>query len=73
MVLTENDEAKIRCRRCHLTLNESDLKGGCCPECMAERGERNYDFEAILTNPSAKIRYRCEQCGILIENRKSKI
>jgi hypothetical protein len=50
-----------------LVISESELRGGCCPECQAEAGERHYDFEALVVPEDEATQYRCEQCGALIE------
>jgi rubrerythrin len=57
----------LRCRHCHLTIDADDLPGGYCPECFEMHRRKHYDFDAIEAKDREKIRYRCEQCGIIIE------
>ena len=58
---------RLRCRKCHLSISVNELGGGCYPECYAVRGERRYDFEALGPTGEEVTKYRCEQCGALIE------
>ncbi|MDA8139163.1 MAG: hypothetical protein M0036_10980 [Desulfobacteraceae bacterium] len=67
LVLLPMNQPRLRCRRCHLTLRAEELQGGYCPECFQAKGERHYDFETVATNEEVK--YRCEQCGAIIEYR----
>jgi Zn finger protein HypA/HybF involved in hydrogenase expression len=57
----------LRCRHCHLTIAADELQGGYCPECFETHGRKLYDFDAIEAKDKGKVRYRCEQCGIIIE------
>lgn len=57
----------MRCRHCHLTLTANELRGDYCPECFETSGKKQYDFEAIESLEDTK--YRCEQCGAIIEYR----
>ena len=57
----------LRCRHCHLTIDPDELHGGYCPECFEVDGRRHYDFDEIEAADKEKIRYRCEQCGVIIE------
>jgi rubrerythrin len=57
----------LRCRHCHLTLAGEELEDGFCPECFATSGTRRYDFEEVVTS-SGRARYRCEECGAIIES-----
>jgi hypothetical protein len=57
----------LRCRHCHLTLSREELGDGCCPECFESSGAKRYDFEEMATAESGVARYRCEECGALIE------
>lgn len=56
---------RMRCRRCHLTIDADELEGGYCPECYEVDGVRHTDFE-VLESPQ-RTRYRCEQCGAVID------
>ncbi len=58
---------RLRCKKCHLVICADELGGGCCPECYAVVGERRYDFEVLAATKDEITRYRCEQCGALIE------
>jgi len=58
----------IRCRHCHLTLDAEELGDGGCPECYDRLGERRYDFEEIKMPAGSAARYRCEECGAIIES-----
>ncbi|MBW2100986.1 MAG: hypothetical protein JRG68_09615 [Deltaproteobacteria bacterium] len=58
---------KLRCRHCHLTIGADELGDGCCPECFEIHGKKRYDFEEIDTGETGTARYRCEECGIIIE------
>ena len=57
----------LRCRHCHLTISPEELRGGYCPECLEVEGKRRRDFDEVEAAATGKIRYRCEQCGIIIE------
>ena len=61
---------RLRCKKCHLVISANELGGGCCPECYAVDGERHYDFEALAATEEEITKYRCEQCGVLIEWRE---
>lgn len=67
LLLLPENPGRLRCRRCHLTLTAEELQGGHCPECFETTGQRHYDFEPIET--MEETRYRCEQCGALIQYR----
>ena len=64
-VPAKENENRLRCRRCHLTIKADELDGGFCPECFEGDGRKNYDFEEIETEKT--VRYRCEDCGALID------
>jgi predicted RNA-binding Zn-ribbon protein involved in translation (DUF1610 family) len=57
----------LRCRHCHLTIDADELGGGYCPECFEIHGRKRYDFDTIEAEDKGTVRYRCEQCGIIIE------
>jgi hypothetical protein len=67
LVLLKRAEKKLRCRRCHLTLDASELKQGNCPECLEVRGVRHRDFEEWELPGDEAVLYRCERCGAFIE------
>jgi hypothetical protein len=58
----------LRCRHCHLTMAGEELADGFCPECFATSGNRRYDFDEVVTPRSGRTRYRCEECGAIIES-----
>ena len=68
LVLLSEDRDRVRCRHCHLTIALDELKKGWCPECFEDSGERRYDFEKIEAPETATVRYRCEECGAIIES-----
>ncbi len=67
LVLLPEKNRLLRCRYCHLTIDADELRGGYCPECFEVYGKRRYDFDEIEAPDKGKTRYRCEQCGIIIE------
>lgn len=67
LVLLKENEKRLRCRHCHLTIKADELKGGYCPECYEESGVRRYDFEEVQAEEPDKVRYRCEGCNAIIE------
>ena len=46
----------------------AELGDGCCPECYESQGDRRYDFDEIDSEASGPARYRCEECGVIIES-----
>ncbi|MCP4751108.1 MAG: hypothetical protein GY866_09455 [Proteobacteria bacterium] len=67
IVLLQPAKNRMRCRHCHLTIAADELEGGYCPECNEMQGKKRYDFEEVATADSDKTRYRCEDCGVIIE------
>lgn len=49
-------------------IKADELGKGFCPECFETRGEKLYDFEEIAQTETGIVRYRCEDCGIIIES-----
>jgi len=71
LVLLPPQAAKLRCTRCHLTIEETELANNCCPECLAAHSIRHRDFERL--EPEAdRVRYSCEDCGAIISVLNSK-
>lgn len=66
VLLRQKTEARLRCRRCHLTIRAAELGGACCPECLDRDGSRNTDFEEVIDSQEPAVRFRCESCGVLI-------
>jgi hypothetical protein len=56
---------RLRCRHCHLSITVDELAGGCCPECFEQSGQRYKEFEEVATDDIT--RYRCEECGIIVQ------
>jgi hypothetical protein len=67
LTLVPAPAARLRCRHCHLTIAESELGAGCCPECLDAHKVRRRDFEKISDAQSPAARYRCESCGMIIK------
>jgi len=67
LVLLPDEKTKLRCRHCHLVITPEELQGGCCPECYETQGRKLYDFEETGAGDIGKTRYRCEDCGAIIE------
>ena len=65
-LLTEKN-SKLRCRYCHLTISEDELLDGYCPECYEVHQIKRCDFERLPARDKGKVRYRCEECGAIIE------
>jgi rubrerythrin len=66
-LLTER-KTTLRCRYCHLTISGEELGDGFCPECFDASGSKRYEFERIVASAATGVRYRCEQCGIIIKS-----
>jgi len=67
LVLLSASKKRLRCRHCHLTIDPEELGDNYCPECYEVDGERHYDFETIEDKQAGMVRYRCEDCGIIID------
>ncbi|MBN2298943.1 MAG: hypothetical protein JXM72_10135 [Deltaproteobacteria bacterium] len=67
LVLLPDKKTKLRCRHCHLVITPEELQGGYCPECYETQGKKLYDFDEIKADENEKTRYRCEDCGVIIE------
>jgi predicted RNA-binding Zn-ribbon protein involved in translation (DUF1610 family) len=67
LVLIPEEKNKLRCRHCHLVISPEELQGSYCPECYEAHGKKRHDFEEIETGENEKTRYRCEDCGVVIE------
>ena len=61
-------EKRLRCRHCHLTIISGELKNGFCPECFEQSGDKRYDFETIDGDKPEVSKYKCEDCGVIIES-----
>ena len=60
-------QPKLRCRHCHLIIREKELVHGACPECLEVSSKRRTDFEQLPIQKEEITRYRCEECGFIIE------
>jgi len=67
LLLLSESKHRLQCRNCHLTITEDELGGSFCPECYDRDGSKQYDFDDKAEPNTDTIRYRCEDCGILIE------
>ncbi len=67
LVLLSETNNKVRCRHCHLTISEDELGDGYCPECYEVDDMKRYDFENLIPKSKEMVRYRCEECGAMIE------
>jgi predicted RNA-binding Zn-ribbon protein involved in translation (DUF1610 family) len=67
LVLVRDMHVRVRCRHCHLTIKVEDLPARYCPECFETSHTKRYDFEEIVPDDPGKVRYRCEECGGIIE------
>ncbi len=67
LTLLPPEKSKLRCRHCHLTIDPEELGKSYCPECFDTTGQKRYDFEKIAAEQTARQRYRCEKCGLIIE------
>ena len=65
-LLPERKET-LRCRHCHLTIAADEIGDGFCPECFDSSGARRYDFESLAAAANNRARYRCEDCGTIVE------
>ncbi len=60
---------KLKCTHCHLVINENELNGGYCPECFEINGDKRYNFETQEVEKSTITKYKCEDCGVIIESK----
>jgi predicted RNA-binding Zn-ribbon protein involved in translation (DUF1610 family) len=67
LALIQPSKEKVRCTNCHLVIAKEELVHGYCPECHEVRGVSHYEFEEVKEEQEAKVRYRCEDCGAIIE------
>lgn len=67
LVLIKETTERLRCSHCHLTLTPEELGDSYCPECYETTGKKHYQFEKVVSEQKEGSRYRCEDCGLLIE------
>lgn len=65
--LIQPPKERVRCTYCHLVISREELVHGCCPECHEVRGVPHYECEEVKEKHQPKVRYRCEDCGAIIE------
>jgi rubrerythrin len=65
--LLPEKKKKLRCRHCHLILEDAELTDGYCPECFETSGKKRYEFEEMKIDRQGGARYRCEACGAIVE------
>jgi predicted RNA-binding Zn-ribbon protein involved in translation (DUF1610 family) len=68
LLLVHQRPHKLRCQHCHLTIDAGELTHRYCPECFERRGKKRYDFEEVKETNTAIIQYRCEDCGVMIDD-----
>ena len=57
----------LRCQHCHLTIKADELGESYCPECYEVNGNKQFDFEEVAAENTTRTKYRCEDCGLIIE------
>jgi hypothetical protein len=67
LLLLSASKKRLRCRHCHLTIAPEALEDDYCPECYEVHGQRRYDFDTLADGQADTVRYRCEDCGIIID------
>jgi hypothetical protein len=68
LVLLPEMKSRLQCRRCHLTITSAELGDSFCPECYEMHSEKRYDFDEMVAEEPGRARYRCEECGVIIES-----
>jgi predicted RNA-binding Zn-ribbon protein involved in translation (DUF1610 family) len=68
LVLLPVEKRRMRCKYCHLTIKSDELGKSFCPECFETGSEKRYDFEEVAEAEAGVQRYRCEDCGLIIES-----
>lgn len=61
------DENRLRCRHCHLTIKASEMTTGYCPECFETDGKKRDDFDEMVSIGRTSTHYRCEDCGVVLK------
>ena len=67
LALLPGKKNRLRCRHCHLTIKADEIENSYCPECFEIHDRKRYDFEAIEAEETKIAKYRCEECGVIIE------
>ena len=68
LVLLPEKKSRLQCRHCHLTITSAELGDSFCPECFEIHKEKRYDFDEMDAEEPNTARYRCEECGVIIES-----
>jgi len=68
LMLLPERKSVLRCQHCHLTIKAEELGKGHCPECFEITGSKRFDFEEMAEEERGITRYRCEECGVIIES-----
>lgn len=68
LVLLPEDKSRFQCEHCRLTIKADELGEGYCPECFETFGKKRYDFKEIPAVETGIVKYRCEDCGVIIES-----
>ena len=66
--LLPEKKSRLQCRHCHLTITSVELGDNFCPECYEIHNEKRYDFNELGAEKFGPARYRCEECGVIIES-----
>lgn len=66
LVILKDAGQRLRCRFCHLTLKPDELVYGYCPECFESAGKKHDEFDAVALAGRDETRYRCEDCGAML-------
>jgi predicted RNA-binding Zn-ribbon protein involved in translation (DUF1610 family) len=68
LVLLPENESRLQCKQCHLTIKKDELGEEYCPECFEIFGRKRYDFKEIPALGNGTVKYRCEDCGVIVEH-----
>ena len=66
LVLIVPQDKKLRCRCCHLTIDEKEVADKYCPECYETHGLKRFDFDRLEIEDDGRASYKCEKCGLMI-------
>jgi hypothetical protein len=66
VLLQPQTAIRLRCRHCHLTIDEAELSGGSCPECREEHGVHRSDFEEVEVTTRSEAEAWCDDCGVRV-------
>lgn len=69
LTLLYSSGKKLKCRNCHLTIDADELGEGPCPECFERYGDRRYDFDAVEAPEAEITKYRCDDCGAIVQSK----